>query len=167
ALARRNAEKVGARNVSFLKGDLEAIPLPDRSVDVIISNCVINLTPDKSRALREAFRVLRPGGRLAVSDIVVDGDFKGLPISEEQIRASLSWAGCIAGALTVDDYRRLLAEAGFRDIAIEPKRLEDMFGTMPDNLPDALLDLPVRVLKELMRRFASASISAVRPAEAA
>src|SRR6266496_3906882 len=105
AVARRNAEKAGASNVEFIKGDIENIPLPDASIDTIISNCVINLSPDKGQVLHEAFRVLRPGGRLAVSDIVVDGDLTGLPVSEVQIRAALSWAGCIAGALTMEQYR--------------------------------------------------------------
>lgn len=116
-LARENQRKAGAANVEFLKGDIENIPLPHASVDVVISNCVINLAADKSRVLREAFRVLRPGGRFAVSDIVVRG-----PIAPEIRRNVELWAGCLAGALEIDEYRRLLAAAGFRDIEIEITR---------------------------------------------
>jgi SAM-dependent methyltransferase len=117
-LARRNQREAGVRNAEFLKGDIEAVPLPGEAVDVIISNCVINLSVDKARVLKEAFRVLRPGGRFAVSDIVLRGD---LP---EGIQKSLEmWAGCVAGALQETEYRRLLAEAGFEDIDIEPRRV--------------------------------------------
>ncbi len=117
ALARENQRKAGVANVEFLKGEIEAVPLPDSSVDVIISNCVINLSADKRRVLREAFRVLRPGGRFAVSDIVVRG---AVPAG---VRRSIElWAGCIAGALEQDEYRRLLGEAGFEDVSIEPTR---------------------------------------------
>ncbi|GIW05620.1 MAG: arsenite S-adenosylmethyltransferase [Dehalococcoidia bacterium] len=114
-LARRNAEAAGAQNVEFLKGTIEAIPLPDATVDVVISNCVINLSTDKAAVLREAFRVLRPGGRFAVSDVVVQGRAFGPATAE----ALALWAGCIAGALLDEDYRRLLAEAGFVDIEIQ------------------------------------------------
>jgi arsenite methyltransferase len=117
-VARANAEKVGATNVEFLKGDIESIPLPDQSVDVIISNCVINLSPDKGQVLSDAFRVLKPGGRFAVSDIVFDGDLDNLPVSEAQVRTALSWAGCFAGALTMQQYRDLLASAGFEQIEL-------------------------------------------------
>ncbi|PYR80722.1 MAG: arsenite S-adenosylmethyltransferase [Acidobacteria bacterium] len=117
ALARENQRKAGATNVEFLKGTIEAIPLSDASVDVIISNCVINLSSDKDQVLREAFRVLRPGGRLAVSDVVSRG-----PVSDE-IRSSVEcWVGCIAGALDHDDYTGKLRNAGFEDVAIEPWR---------------------------------------------
>jgi SAM-dependent methyltransferase len=117
-LARENQRKAGLRNVEFLKGEIEEIPLPDHAVDVIISNCVINLSGDKGRVLAEAFRVLRPGGRLAIADIVVRG-----PVPAE-IRTSMElWAGCVAGALEETEYRRLLAEAGFEAIAIEPTRV--------------------------------------------
>ena len=128
-LARRNAAKAGATNVEFRKGQIEAIPLPDATVDVIISNCVINLSPDKRQTLTDAFRVLRPGGRLAVSDIVVDGVLDDLPVSEQQVRTALSWAGCIAGALTVDQHRSILASAGFVDVQVDVKHrytLEDL-----------------------------------------
>ena len=114
-LARANARQAGVTNVEFLKGQIEAIPLPDQSVDVIISNCVINLSPDKDAVLTEAFRVLKPGGRFAVADIVVQGGT--LSPSVRQLLAL--WAGCVAGALGEDEYRRKLAAAGFVDIGIE------------------------------------------------
>ncbi|HVB29734.1 MAG TPA: arsenite methyltransferase [Terriglobia bacterium] len=117
-LARENQRKAGAENVEFLKGEIESIPLPDNSVDVIISNCVINLSADKDRVLREAFRVLRPGGRLAVSDVVVRGEIPA------EIRRNVElWAGCVAGALDESEYRAKLAAAGFDDIGIEPTRI--------------------------------------------
>ncbi len=118
ALANENKRKAGITNVEFLKGEIEDIPLPDNSVDVIISNCVINLSADKDRVLREAFRVLKPGGRFAVSDVVTRGEI--LP----EIRQSvLAWVGCIAGALEENDYRRKLSAAGFDQIEIEPTRI--------------------------------------------
>ena len=117
ALARENQRRAGARNVEFLKGTIEAIPLPDSSVDVIISNCVINLSPDKEQVLREAFRVLRPGGRFAVSDVVSRG------FVADDVRQSIDcWVGCIAGALDQDDYSDKLRAAGFVDVSIEPWR---------------------------------------------
>lgn len=119
-LARHNAARAGVTNVEFLEGDIEAIPLPDGSVDTIVSNCVINLTPDKRQALREAFRVLRPGGRLAVSDMVFLGDASAIPLALRQNLAA--WAGCVAGALTVDEYRTFLEAAGFADIQIDVTR---------------------------------------------
>jgi SAM-dependent methyltransferase len=118
ALAEQNKVKAGATNVEFLKGTIEEIPLPDNSVDVIISNCVINLSGDKDQVLRQAFRVLRPGGRLAISDIVLR---KALP---EAISTSLNlWTGCVAGALVESDYRSKLTAAGFSDVSIEPTRV--------------------------------------------
>ncbi len=119
ALANENKKKAGVQNVEFLKGEIESIPLPDNSVDVIISNCVINLSADKGRVLREAFRVLKPGGRFAVSDVVRrDGD-----IPEEIARNVELWIGCVAGALAVSEYERLLGQAGFESIGIEPTRI--------------------------------------------
>lgn len=118
ALARENQRKAGAQNVEFLKGEIEAIPLPDNSVDVIISNCVINLSGDKDRVLREAFRVLKPSGRFAVSDVVTRG-----AVPEQLRRDMLLWVGCIAGALEEDEYRKKLAAVGFEAIAIEPTRI--------------------------------------------
>jgi SAM-dependent methyltransferase len=120
ALAQRNAAEVDVQNVRFLKGEIEHIPLPDRSVDVVISNCVINLSIDKGQVLREAFRVLKPGGRFAVSDVVVQGH---LPA---EIRSSMEqWVGCVAGALEEDTYRLLLADAGFVDVGVEVIRVYD------------------------------------------
>jgi arsenite methyltransferase len=118
ALARENQRKAGAENVEFLKGEIESIPLPDNSIDVIISNCVINLSADKDKVLREAFRVLKPGGRFAVSDVVTRG-----AIPEAIRRDVLLWAGCIAGALEENDYRKRLAAAGFEAIGVEPTRI--------------------------------------------
>ncbi|MFL5531276.1 MAG: arsenite methyltransferase, partial [Gemmatimonadales bacterium] len=118
ALARENQRAAGLENVEFLKGEIEAIPLPDSSVDVIISNCVINLSGDKGQALREAFRVLKPGGRFAVSDVVVRGE-----VPPEVRRSMELWVGCVAGALSETDYTRLLEEAGFEGIGIEPTRV--------------------------------------------
>jgi SAM-dependent methyltransferase len=118
ALARENQKKAGIENVEFLKGEIEHIPLPDNSVDVIISNCVINLSADKDRVLREAFRVLKPGGRFAVSDVVVRGE-----VPEAVRKSMLLWVGCIAGALRDYDYVAKLARAGFDSIEIEPTRV--------------------------------------------
>ncbi len=118
ALARENQRKAGVENVEFLKGEIENIPLPDNSVDVVISNCVINLSADKDRVLRETFRVLKPGGRFAVSDVVVRGEVP------EQVRRSMEmWVGCIAGALQDHEYIGKLAKAGFDGIDIEPTRI--------------------------------------------
>src|SRR3989449_1112939 len=118
ALARANQAKAGATNVEFLKGEIEDIPLPSEAVDVLISNCVINLSVDKGRVLREAFRVLRPGGRFAVSDVVCRGEVP------DAVRRSMElWVGCIAGALEENEYRQLLAAAGFVDIDVEPTRV--------------------------------------------
>ncbi len=117
ALARENQRQAGVTNVEFLKGEIENIPLADNSVDVVISNCVINLSTDKDRVLREAFRVLKPGGRFAVSDVVVRG-----AVPDEVRRSMLLWVGCIAGALEESDYLAKLRNAGFGDVSIEPTR---------------------------------------------
>ena len=117
-LARENQRKSGLENIEFIKGEIENIPLPDNSVDVIVSNCVINLSADKDRVLKEAFRVLKPGGRFAVSDVVVRG------VVPPDVKRSVElWVGCIAGALEEKDYERKLASAGFHEIAIEPTRI--------------------------------------------
>jgi arsenite methyltransferase len=118
ALARDNQRKAGVKNVEFLKGDIQAIPLPSQSVDVVISNCVINLAPDKRAVLAEAFRVLKPGGRFAVSDVVVLGE-----VSPAVRRNMELWVGCIAGALEQGDYVRKLTEAGFADVEVETWRV--------------------------------------------
>ncbi len=117
-LANENKRKAGIENVEFLKGEIEQIPLPDNSVDVVISNCVINLSGDKDRVLREAFRVLKPGGRLAVSDVVTRGD-----VPREVRESVLLWVGCIAGALEENEYREKLGSAGFEEIDVEPTRV--------------------------------------------
>ena len=156
-LARANAHKANVANVEFRKGQIEAIPLADASVHAIISNCVINLSPDKPQVLAEAHRVLKPGGRFAVSDIVIDGRLDDLPVSEAQVRAALSWAGCIAGALTIDEYRTLLTQAGFSqvDVAIAHRySLSDL------NAGDITGDIPHAVAEELATRFVSASVTA-------
>jgi arsenite methyltransferase len=120
-LARENQRKAGILNAEFLKGEIENIPLPDNSIDVIISNCVINLSGDKDRVLREAFRVLKPGGRFAVSDVVVRGDVPA------EIRRDMElWVGCIAGAMEDSEYSGKLAKAGFERIEIEPTRVYDI-----------------------------------------
>lgn len=120
ALAEQNKQKAGAQNVAFLKGEIEQIPLPEAAVDVIISNCVINLSADKAQVLREAYRVLRPGGRFAVSDVVTQGQ---LP---DDLRGDMeAWVGCVAGALEEQEYRRLLTDAGFGDVEVEVTRIYD------------------------------------------
>src|SRR5512134_2422690 len=118
ALARENQRRAGVENVEFLKGEIERIPMPDSSVDVIISNCVINLSADKDRVLREAFRVLKPGGRFAVSDVVTRGEVP------DEIRRNMElWVGCIAGALREDEYAAKLRAAGFESVEVEPCRV--------------------------------------------
>jgi ubiquinone/menaquinone biosynthesis C-methylase UbiE len=155
-LARENQRKSGLTNVEFLKGDIENIPLPDHSVDVIISNCVINLAADKNRVLQEAFRVLRPGGRLAVSDVVVRGQVP--PAIRRNIEL---WIGCVAGALEESEYLEKLAKAGFEDIQVQPTRIyqgEDA----RDFLTDSGLD-PETLAPEVDGKFMSAFIRAKKP----
>ena len=157
ALARANQRKAGLDNVEFLQGELEAIPLPDSSVDVIISNCVINLAADKDRVLSEAFRVLRPDGRFAVSDIVVRGEIP------EPIQRNIElWMGCIAGALEEHDYRAKLARAGFVDIALEPTRIYRIEDARA-YLSDTGIDVEA-VASEVDGKFGSAFIRARKPA---
>jgi arsenite methyltransferase len=156
ALARENQRKSGIENAEFLKGEIEHIPLPDNSVDVIISNCVINLSADKDRVLDEAFRVLKPGGRFAVSDVVVHGEVP------QKIRESmLLWVGCIAGALQDEEYSAKLAAAGFEDIDIEATRLYKTADARAF-LKDQGIDLE-NIASELDGKFRSAFIRAKKP----
>jgi SAM-dependent methyltransferase len=156
ALANENKRKAGAENVEFLKGEIENIPLPDNSVDVIISNCVINLSADKDRVLREAFRVLRPGGRFAVSDVVTQGEV--LP----QIRQSvLLWVGCVAGALEENDYRAKLRSAGFEAIEIEPTRIYRIADAR-EFLSGQNIDVDA-IAPQVDGKFMSAFVRAVKP----
>ena len=156
ALANENKRKAGLENVEFLKGEIESIPLPDDSVDVIISNCVINLSADKDRVLREARRVLKPGGRIAVSDVVTRGEM--LP----EIRQSvLLWVGCVAGALEENEYRTKLASAGFEKIEIEPTRIYRMEDAR-EFLSGQNIDMDA-IAPEVDGKFMSAFIRAVMP----
>ena len=159
ALARENQRKAGVANVEFLKGEIEQIPLPDDSVDVIISNCVINLSADKDRVLAEAFRVLRPGGRFAVSDVVVRGE---VPAA---IRRSVElWIGCVAGALEEQEYREKLAKAGFEAIDVEPTRVYKVEDAR-EFLARAGLDVET-IAPQVDGKFMSAFVRARKPAAA-
>src|SRR5213083_1903654 len=160
ALANENKRKAGADNVEFLKGEIEHIPLPDNSVDVIISNCVINLSADKSQVLREAFRVLKPGGRFAVSDVVTRGE-----ISPEIRKSVLLWVGCVAGALEDVEYRRKLTAAGFEQIEIEPTRIYKTEDAR-DLLAAEGVDVDA-IAPQVDGKFMSAFVRAVKPASAA
>src|SRR5580692_11441470 len=159
ALARENQRKAGVENVEFVKGEIENIPLPENSVDVVISNCVINLSGDKDRVLREAFRVLRPDGRFAVSDVVVRGTVPA------EIRRSVElWVGCVAGALDESEYRTKLAEAGFEDIEIEPTRVYSV-AEARQFLTAQGIDVDA-MAPHVENKFASAFIRAKKPASA-
>ncbi len=156
ALARENQKKAGVENVEFLKGEIENIPLPDNSVDVIISNCVINLSADKDRVLKEAFRVLKPGGRFAVSDVVTRGS-----VPPEIRKSVLLWVGCVAGALEDDEYRHKLAAAGFEHIEVEPTRIyraEDATSFLKDQGIDIEAIAP-----QVDGKFMSAFVRARKP----
>jgi ubiquinone/menaquinone biosynthesis C-methylase UbiE len=156
ALARENQRQAGATNVEFLKGTIEAIPLPENSVDVIISNCVINLSTDKDVVLREAFRVLKPGGRFAVSDVVVRGHVP------PDIRRSMElWVGCIAGALEDREYDAKLRLAGFAEVEVEPWRIYDVEDAR-SFLTETGLDVD-RLAPDVDGRFASAFVRARKP----
>ncbi|MGI8913078.1 MAG: arsenite methyltransferase [Chloroflexota bacterium] len=159
ALARQNAASAGATNVQFLKGQIEQIPLPDRSVDVVISNCVINLSTDKGRVLREAFRVLRPGGRFAVSDVVVDG-----PVPEDLRHQVELWVGCLAGALERREYLDLLQAAGFSAVSIEPTRYYATEESGDGRPPAWLAAQPPEEQERLRHAFFSAFVRANKPA---
>jgi arsenite methyltransferase len=157
ALANENKRKAGAENVEFLKGEIENIPLPDNSVDVIISNCVINLSADKDRVLREAFRVLKPGGRVAVSDVVTRGEIN------DAIRKSVFlWVGCVAGALEENDYRAKLTGAGFDEVTIEPTRVYGVEDAR-EFLSDAGVDVDA-IAPQVDGKIMSAFVRAVKPA---
>ena len=159
ALANENKRKAGVENVEFLKGEIERIPLPDNSVDVIISNCVINLSADKDKVLREAFRVLKPGGRFAVSDVVTRGE-----ILPEIRRSVLAWVGCIAGALEEDAYRTKLTAAGFEQIEIEATRIyraEDAREFLSGQGIDVATLAP-----QVDGKFLSAFLRALKPSDA-
>jgi len=156
ALARENQRKAGVQNVEFLKGEIESIPLPDNSVDVIISNCVINLSGDKDRVLREAFRVLKPRGRLAISDIVVRGEIPA------QVRRTVAlWSSCIAGALEESDYQAKLKDAGFEAIEVEPTRIYSA-AQAKELLEPAGLDEQT-VATQVADKLMSASVRARKP----
>jgi len=157
ALAEENKRKSGLTNVEFLKGEIENIPLPDNSVDVIVSNCVINLSGDKDRVLREAFRVLKPGGRFAISDVVVRGEVP------EQIRKSMElWVGCVAGALTDTEYQQKLAAAGFDSVDIEATRVYSI-DDAKEFLKTAGIDADA-VAPQIRDKFISAFVCAQKPA---
>ncbi len=159
-LARENQKKAGVENVEFLKGEIERIPLPDNSVDVIISNCVINLSADKDKVLSEAFRVLKPGGRFAVSDVVTSGD---VPAAVRE--SMLLWVGCIAGALADHEYVAKLAKAGFENVEIEPTRVyhvEDARAFLTGQGVDVDAIAP-----QVEGKFMSAFVRATKPAQAA
>lgn len=156
ALARENQRKAGITNVEFLKGDIEQIPLPDNAVDVIISNCVINLAGDKESVIREAFRVLKPGGRFAVSDVVVRGE-----VPAEVKRSMELWVGCVAGALEESEFKRLLAAAGFEQADIEPTRVYDVEDAR-SFLAGAGIDAS-EIAPQIEGRFMGAFVRATKP----
>ena len=156
ALARENQRRSGLTNVEFLKGEIEHIPLPDNSVDVIISNCVINLSADKDRVIAEAFRVLKPGGRFAVSDVVV----RGGSVPEALRRSMELWVGCVAGALEESRYRQMLTRAGFEAVDVEPTRIYRAADAKPFLEAAGLMD---DVLDQIDGRFMSAFVRAQKP----
>jgi len=160
ALANENKRKAGAENVEFLRGEIENIPLPDNSVDLIISNCVINLSADKDRVLREAYRVLKPGGRFAVSDVVTRGE-----ISPEIRQSILLWVGCVAGALQETEYREKLAAAGFEHIEVEPTRIYRVDDAR-EFLSAEGIDVDA-IAPEVDEKFMSAFVRAIKPLEPA
>jgi arsenite methyltransferase len=156
ALANENKRKAGAENVEFLKGEIENIPLPDNTVDVIVSNCVINLSGDKDRVLREAFRVLKPGGRFAISDVVVRGEVP------HEIRKSIElWVGCVAGALSDAEYKQKLKKAGFESIDIEATRVYDIKDAR-EFLQSSGVDAD-GIAPQVQDKFISAFVRAVKP----
>jgi len=156
ALAHENKRKARVENVEFLKGEIENVPLPDNSVDVVISNCVINLSTDKGRVLREAFRVLKPGGRFAVSDVVTRGE-----ITPDLRKNVLLWVGCVAGALEENEYRKKLASAGFEGIEIEPTRIYKIEDAR-EFLSGRGVDVDA-IVRQVEGKFMSAFVRAVKP----
>jgi ubiquinone/menaquinone biosynthesis C-methylase UbiE len=156
ALANENKRKAGIQNIEFLKGEIEHIPLPDNSVDVVISNCVINLSADKDRVLREAFRVLKSGGRFAVSDVVTRGEM--LPAIRENV---LLWVGCVAGALEENEYRNKLTSAGFEQIEVEPTRIYKVEDAR-EFLSAKNIDVDA-IAPQVDGKFMSAFVRAVKP----
>jgi ubiquinone/menaquinone biosynthesis C-methylase UbiE len=158
ALAGENKRKSGIENVEFLKGEIESIPLPDNTVDVIISNCVINLSADKDRVLREAFRVLKPGGKLAVSDVVTKGEIPAAVKKSVEL-----WIGCIAGALSEDEYLSKLGAAGFEDVTVEATRVYSV-ADAKDFLTSAGIDVEA-IASQVDGKFRSAFVRAIKPAK--
>ena len=157
-LARRNQRKAGIKNARFLKGEIETIPFPDSSVDVIMSNCVVNLSPDKDRVLKEAFRVLRPGGRLAIADIVVRGEIP------QSLRQNLeAWTRCVAGALEEREYREKLEAAGFEKVSLEPLRTHSWCELQGSSCCASSLPLSPEETAPALDNFFSAFIRATRP----
>jgi len=164
ALARENQRKAGVTNVEFLKGQIEAIPLPENAVDVIISNCVVNLSTDKDAVLREAFRVLRPGGRVAISDVVIRDAEPGEPaIPDAVLRDVGLWTGCIAGALEAREYREKLTAAGFGAVEIQEVRRYSADDICGSDCCGASADAAGDVTDEVASRFISAFVRAVKP----
>ncbi len=162
-LARQNAAQAGATNVEFLTGDIASIPLPSNTVDVILSNCVINLAPNKAPVLEEAFRVLKPGGRFAVSDIVIHGGLPADLVDTAELRRDLSsWSGCIAGALTDNEYRQLLGAAGFAEIDLEITR-HYTIEQVGASFPVWVERMGAEQAADLVRRFASTFVRATKP----
>jgi arsenite methyltransferase len=162
-LARINAAKVGATNVEFRKGEIESLPLPDSSVDVILANCVVNLSPETSAALAEAHRVLKPGGRLALAEVMVDGDLSEFPISDEAIQIAMNCAGCIFGALTIEQFTELLDSASFTEIDIDIQHRytpDELLDKLPADVQSLLQGMEPTVVQELMERFTSSAIRA-------
>ena len=162
SLARENQQRAGARNVEFLRGEIESIPLPDNTVDVIISNCVINLSADKDKVLREAFRVLKPGGRFAVSDVVIRGEVP------DAVRQSMElWVGCVAGALEDSEYSSKLAAVGFEQVSIEPTRVysvEDARQFLGDDLAAIAAQMEGKVMSAFVRAVKPVAKSCCGPA---
>jgi arsenite methyltransferase len=163
-LAWQNAQEAGIDNVTFLKGDIEHIPVPDASVDVVISNCVINLALDKDKVITEAFRVLKPGGRLAVTDVVVVGGLPDIALADTLRQDIAAWGSCIAGALSDIEYRHKVLAAGFHDIELTMIKTYTTDELFPGGLPEWAAQANRNLLDDLMGRFTSSFVRARRPA---